>query len=745
MKQAIVKEKLIESVVDELSHLFIIFLEILAFLIILYFSINVAFSSESRGYGATGLRVQLEDMQHQEMTLSEVKQGRLLYKSDVVGYYLPAATISTDVEIKITGIIARAIVTQVFKNTSSEWLEGIYVFPLPEDAAVDHLKMIIGERIIEGKIKEKREARKIYNQAKQQGKKVSLIEQQRPNMFSTEVANIAPGETVKIIIEYQQNIKYQVNNKNSGAFNLRFPMAINPRYIPGNSLAPQLIENIKLSSGEMGSGWAVNTTQVPNASKITPAVSMNKINKITLRVELDAGFAIETIDSAYHRVTKVNHGEGKYSITLMPNTEYDNSNYADRDFNLIWQTTIGAQPRAAIFSQQDSSTNETYHLIMLMPPSEIKTKQAILDREIIYIIDTSGSMAGTSIKQARKALLMAVNRLSANETFNIIEFNSTAHKLFRQAVNATSRNKTLATRFIRHLSANGGTEMATALNLALDGNKDTQNRIRQIIFLTDGSVGNEDALFRLIKSKLGDSRLFTVGIGSAPNSYFMTKAAKQGRGTFTYIGDVNEVQSKMAELFSKLDSPVLKNINIDFNTAAAMEIWPKVQPDLYRGEPIIVVAKSIDELNMVKISADLSRKKWQMNLKVTQAKTNNDISVLWARYKIRNLMDSLIESKNKNSLKSQIVAVALKHHLVSKFTSLVAVDVTPSRPLHENMKKHALKTNLPKGMLHKKVFGSLPQTATSSELNMLIGFILLLLATVMLKHQVALNKQRVGE
>ncbi|VAW99092.1 Inter-alpha-trypsin inhibitor domain protein, partial [hydrothermal vent metagenome] len=308
------------------------------------------------------------------------------------------------------------------------------------------------------------------------------------------------------------------------------------------------------------------------------------------------------------------------------------------------------------------------------------------------------------------------------------------------------QNKTSAKRFIRNLSADGGTEMAAALNLALESNSrglnSDRNTIRQVVFLTDGSVGNEEGLFRLIKSKLGDSRLFTVGIGSAPNSYFMTKAARQGRGTFTYIGDVNEVQQKMALLFEKLDSPVLKNIHIDFNTAGALEIWPEKQPDLYKGEPIIVVAKSTEQISRVKVSADLANRKWQMDLKVTQTESNNDISVLWARQKINHLMDKLHDGENKETVKQQIVKVALKHHLVSKFTSLVAVDVTPSRPLHEAMNKHMLKTNLPKGMIHKKVFGNLPQTATASELNLLIGFILLLIAIAILGYQALANNNK---
>jgi len=728
MKQIIENKKLSEDIIDELSCMFIIFLEVLAFLIISYFSINVAFSGE--------LEVDNDSI---EMTLSEITRGSLLYKTDTVGRYIPSPTVSTDVEIKVSGMIARTTVTQEFKNKTENWLEGVYVFPLPEDAAVDHLKMFVGQRVIEGKIKQREEARKIYNKAKREGKKASLVEQHRPNLFQNSIANIGPGETIKVVIEYQQNVQYVVSEKNSGEFNLRFPMAINPRYIPGNVMGRELTKSVS-EKIEVGNGWGINTNQVPDASLITPPVSSKLINKVNLRVELDVGFPIDTILSAYHRVTKVNHGNGKATVTLLPDNEMEKYNYMDRDFNLKWQTDVGKQPRAAVFSQKKGKNY--YHLLMIMPPNNSAKSLSKINREVIYILDTSGSMGGSSIRQARKALLLAIDNLSSSETFNVIEFNSTARKFFSSAVKANYRNKSSAKRFVSNLDANGGTEMASALNLAFkNSNKsdDDSSRIRQIIFLTDGSVGNEEMLFGLIKRKLGNSRLFTIGIGSAPNSHFMTKAAKFGRGTFTYIGDVNEVQQKMGELFAKLDSPILKNIKIEYGSNSQIEAWPKQQPDLYLGEPIIVVARSAEALSDISLSADMGNKNWNLDLKITQSEGNEGVSVLWARKKISSLMESLYEGEDKEKIKRSVTDIALEHHLVSKFTSLVAVDVTPSRTKDNILNKHAFKTNLPKGMSYKKVFGHLPKTATTAELNILIGLILLLIALVMIRHQMKLN------
>ena len=744
MKQAIVDKKFLDKVQDELSCLFVIFLEVIAFLIIVYYSINVAFSGD----------LDWSEREYSEQTLAEVKQGGLLFKTDTVGRYVKAPTVSTEVDLKVTGMIVRATVTQEFINDTKQWLEGIYVFPLPEDAAVDHLKMFVGERIIEGKIKPREEATKIYTKAKREGKKASLIEQQRPNLFTNSIANIAPHEKIKVVIEYQQTIQYSVSDTNAGEFNLRFPMAINPRYIPGRVSTKPVLENLEVGKSDVSSGnanralySAMNTDQVSDASLITPPVSREKINPITLRVELDVGFPIDTISSEYHKVSTVNHGEGKRTVTLLPDSESEKTNFADRDFNLKWQAAVVSQPRAAVFSQKHG--NDFYNLLMIMPPSDFgqnKLQQLKLDREVVYILDTSGSMGGESIRQARKALLLAIDRLSPRETFNVIEFNSTAHKLFSIAVQATHRNKVSAKRFVRNLNANGGTEMASALNLAFEnsqyqGSANSKNRIRQIIFLTDGSVGNEDTLFGLIKQKLGTSRLFTIGIGSAPNSHFMVKAAKFGRGTFTYIGNVNEVQQKMDELFSKLDAPILKNITINYNSNKTIEVWPKQQPDLYLSEPIIVVTKTAEALTNINLAADMNNKKWKLDLKISTAEENGDIGVLWARKKISNLMDSVFDGVDKETVKKEVTQVALNHHLVSKYTSLVAVDVTPSRPMEDILNKHAFKVNLPKGMVHKKVFGHLPQTATEAEMNILIGLVLLLIALLMIRHQQNLNKK----
>ena len=275
------------------------------------------------------------------------------------------------------------------------------------------------------------------------------------------------------------------------------------------------------------------------------------LNPLTLKVELDAGVPLSEVKSPYHEIHVREIDVQRREINLA------GKQWATRDFELVWTPEPSRQPQTAFFTEKKA--DKTYGLLMLMPPAAAAVKP--LPREVIYIIDTSGSMEGTSIVQAREALQIAVERLQSGDSFNVIEFNSYAKALFDDAQPATQDNIGTAVRWVKNLRAQGGTEMALALNLALNG-KESRDRIRQVIFLTDGAVGNEAQLFKLIADKLGDSRLFTVGIGSAPNSYFMSKAAQSGRGTFTYIGNVDEVKDKMASLFAKLESPVLKGVQV---------------------------------------------------------------------------------------------------------------------------------------------------------------------------------------
>ena len=657
----------------------------------------------------------------EELELDEVSHGSLLFNGDTEGKYTAAPLLRTDVTLDVSGLIVRAKVRQSFKNNGDGWVEGIYVFPLPEDAAVDHMRMEIGERIIEGQIKERQAAKRVYEQARREGKKVSLIEQERPNLFTNSVANIGPHEDIVIEIEYQQVLRYD-----TGEFRLRFPLAITPRYIPGTAL-PQNEEVSRFS----GDGWAMDTRQVPDASRITPPVwqGKEKINPVSLTMHLNAGFPIAGLESPYHAIVRDDSdvARGITTITL-GDTKNGSDVFADRDFELRWRPAAGKAPRAALFREQIDTDN--YYLLMVLPPQEDEQYEQILAREVTYIIDISGSMAGTSIRQAKQALQLALQRLPPGDLFNIIAFNSSTVQLFDHALPASQYNLKLAHTYVDSLEAHGGTEMYPALQAALQDQSGAN--VRQVIFLTDGSVGNEAALFKLIHEHLGDSRLFTIGIGSAPNSYFMRKAAEFGRGTFTYIGDVNEVQKQMMALFRKLENPVMTGIAIDYGNAS-MEMYPSRLPDLYHGEPLVVAFKSNPDNYRISLSGQRREQQWQSHIELARAVSGKGIGTLWARRKIAALMDAHHSGSEQNQIREQIINVALQHHLVSNYTSLVAVDVTPSRPGSEGLDSRAMPVNLPHGQVYEKIFGHHARTATTARLNLALGT-LLLLASLLLQR-----------
>jgi Ca-activated chloride channel homolog len=636
-----------------------------------------------------------------------VTEGALFWRTAQQEALVPAPVLETDVRLVVTGIVARAKVVQGFSNPSGEWAEGIYVFPLPEDAAVDHLRMTVGDRVIEGVVRERAAAKARYEQARHDGRRASLVEQERPNIFTTSVANIPPGASITVELEYQQAIRYD-----GGQFRLRFPMVVGPRYIPGTPVP----------RAPTGSGAAPDTDQVPDASRITPPVahpSRGPLNPVSLQVELDPGAPLARLAASYHEIRTTPLARGRYRIELAAG-----SVPADRDFELVWQPVAEAAPTAAVFLERRGA--ETFALLMVMPPAPEAIEAARMPREAIFVIDNSGSMHGASIEQAKAALRLALERLRATDTFNVVRFNHRTEALFPSAQPATRQNVDTAAHWVSRLRAEGGTEMLPALQQALDG-RAHPGRLRQVIFLTDGAVGNEAQLFSVIHDRLGDSRLFTIGIGSAPNSHFMSEAARLGRGTFTYIGSTAEVKDTMVALFGKLEAPALTDVRLELPDGADAEIVPERIPDVYLGEPVTVALRAATPPARVVLRGQLGVVPWERELPLQPTDAGAGLAVHWARGKIAALLDQRRTGSSDEQVRHAVVELALAFHLVSPYTSLVAVDVTPVRPGHEPLHRHALATNLPEGWDYTAVFG-LGQGATDGPMHVALGLAALLLA-----------------
>jgi Ca-activated chloride channel family protein len=666
---------------------------------------------------------------------NDMGTGALLFKSDRPGKYVEAPVVATDFEVTVSGPIARTRVTQRFENPADGWVEGVYVFPLPDGSAVDTLKMVVGNRVIVGDVKEKQEAKLIYEEAKAQGQKAALLEQERPNLFTNNVANIGPHETIVIQMEYQEAVA-----QSGSTASLRVPLVMAPKYNP----APEAVMSD-------GNELVVLRDPVSDRARIEPPVldprESPPVNSVSMTIHLNPGYALGEIASPYHAISVTDMAPARKTITLK-----DGAIPANRDFALSWKTAAGNKPAVALFTEKVGS--ETYVLSYVTPP-DAAPAQKRLPREVVFVIDNSGSMGGTSMSQAKASLLYALGRLDPADHFNVIRFDDTMNTVFPQAVIASPENVGIAKHYVGGLEAEGGTEMIPPLREALnDPNRMDVTTLRQVIFLTDGAIGNEQEMFDTLATKIGRSRVFMVGIGSAPNSYLMTRAAEIGRGTFTHIGSGEEVEARMRELFGKLESPVATSLRASFDSSA--EITPNPLPDLYRGEPLTLLAKLEGPAAKLTVSGTLGGKPWQEKVEMTSAIEGSGIGKLWARRKISDAEVALTLGKiSPEEADRRILALSLDHHLVSRMTSLVAIDKTPSRPDGVVLTRAEVPLNLPHGWDFDKLFGEkpktkragvdermiriaakpvtitkgleqlqLPQTATPSELLILIGLIL---------------------
>ncbi|MHA1564260.1 MAG: marine proteobacterial sortase target protein [Alphaproteobacteria bacterium] len=659
---------------------------------------------------------------------------------------IEAPVLASDVTITVNGLVARVRVRQRFHNPSAFWLEGIYVFPLPDRSAVDRLTMTVGGQRIDGKIMERVAAAAAYDKAAAAGQRASLLSSERANIFATSVANIGPGEEIIVEIEFQDRVAYE-----NSRFSLRFPMVVAPRYSP----APGPISAAdRLPSGVQPVGHLGDTGRDRFGPVRHPTEGL--ANLVTLAVIVDAGLPLKSLESLYHQV-RVERMEGHRRLVTLT----DGSVPAVRDFVLEWQVEIGGVPQAAIFSEE---VGEDSHLmVMLLPPDDSGAGASVLPRDLIFVVDTSGSMHGTSMEQAKAAVLHAIERLRPEDRFNIIGFANRTTALYRTARNAVTATRVEAAFFVGSMEAEGGTEMLPALRLAL-AEPAVEGRLRQVVFLTDGAVDNEAGIFDLIARQLGDTRIFAVGIGSAPNSYFMRETAELGRGSFVYIGDTNEVAERMAGLARKLAQPALTDVEIIWpaGIAGTAQVYPNPQPDLYAGEPVVMTALLPGQpiaglVGDIKIRAWRGGEMWERSLPLGGGQGAPGVAALWARAKIAQIEGDGVRQHDSGGVRPAVLEVALRYSLVTPYTSLVAIDERPARPANVPLDSEEIARNLPEGWDYEGIFGAgngpakmramppgllhrtsagasiaLPQTATPAQQMILVSLVLFAFAGLLL-------------
>ena len=586
--------------------------------------------------------------------------------------------LDTEVRYQVSGLVAEAAIRQRFSNRSEQWIEAQYVLPLSAGAAVHDLELHVGERRIVGEVREKEAARAAYVEAAAEGRRAALVESSGEQLFRTAVANVAPGETIEVDVRWSQEIRYR-----DARFGFVLPLTFTPRY---------------------GDATGTATSGVARAEAAAPDVSVH--------VTLDAGFDIARLDSPSHAIDVDVRGT-RHVITLAAGKVR-----ADRDFVLEWTPRLGAAPTAAVLTERDGA--DTYALLMLLPRAELADP---LPRELILVIDTSGSMLGESLEQARAAVDLALASLRPTDRFNVIRFESTTEALFEHAVAATPSDVRLAREWVAGLSANGGTEMAAALERAL-GDAPEPGSVRQVVFATDGAVEGTGALYALIDRMLGASRLFPIGIGSAPNGTFIERADTLGRGKATLIRDTGEVGLRMRELFDTLDRPALRDLELAWPVAA--EVAPAKLPDLYAGEPLLVVARLAGAASgQVEARGVLATAPWSTSLPLARHVEAAGIARLWARRRIDSLEQSLDLGADPLEVRERVLELAQAQHLVTRYTSLVAVEQVVARPDAADLASWRVANAAPAGTL------AFAATATSAPRGLAFGLGLLFLAALL--------------
>lgn len=656
--------------------------------------------------------------------------GLVLRSIGGVAKDVPAMRLGTDIVADVDGQTARVTVTQAFRNTSDQWMEATYLYPLPDNGAVDTLKMVVGDRIFEGRIKPKEEAREIYEEAKANGQKAGLVEQHRPNMFRNSIANVGPGETVLVQIEFQAPIQ-QV----AGDYSLRMPLVVGPRYIAGSAKDGGSLSRAALLAG-------ASDIVAPTADPDMVARAGGGLNPVSITVNLDPGFTADTISSPYHPVNVAGEGATR-TITLA-----DGAVPANRDFELRW-SAAGDAPSVGLFREKHGELD--YVMATITPPSAERTG-AVPPREMIFVIDNSGSMAGESMPAARRSLLYALETLRPQDRFNIIRFDDTMTQLFPDAVAASGRNIEQAKSFTHSLEAEGGTEMLPALEAALD-DKSVDGRVRQIVFLTDGSLSNEAEMMEEISQNRGQSRVFMVGIGSAPNTFLMRRMAEAGRGTFTHVGYGDEAESQMQRLLDRLARPVATDLRATVN-GGNIDFAPRDLPDLYAGEPLVLLGRTRHLQGTLIVSGLIEGRRWSQTIDLSQGSQSDVVAKLWAYRRIAEVEAERWSGETSYERADEsIEELGMAFHLVTSRTSLIAVDDTPSRPEGAMLTREELPLLLPAGWDFDHLFGvqfanrdrelpmremekqrqqlGLPETSTGYVLTLGLGLLLLLAGLAM--------------
>ena len=619
----------------------------------------------------------------------------------------------TAVEADIAGFVGRVTIRQIFHNPTERKIEAVYVFPLPQDAAVDDMVMTVGERRIVGQIKEREEARDIYEAAKAAGHVASLLDQERPNIFTQSVANIEPGVEVVIEISYVETLKYE-----DGVFEWVFPMVVGPRYIPGGGSA----------AAPMTRGRP--TPEVPDADRITPPVTPKGTragHDISLSVQLDAGMGLYDLESVLHEVDVQTPDRTRAIVTLKNETEIPN-----KDFILRYRLATDEIGDALLVHSDERGA---FFTLILQPPQRVVPEQ-VVPRELIFVLDTSGSMSGFPIEKAKRVMALAIGQMLPDDTFNLITFAGDTRILWDEPRPATEKNVAEAQAFLDGRRGSGGTEMMKAINAALvqtrpETSENGVEPIRVVCFMTDGYVGNDMAIIDAVKQNAGTTRVFSFGVGNSVNRFLLDGMAHAGRGAVEYVSLSDDGDAAAARFHERILAPVLTDIAVDWGDLPVVDLYPRRIPDLFSAKPIMIHGRLTGPANgEIVLKGNTGAGPYEARILVQtppDAADHEALASLWARAKVSDLMmqdyAAAQQGAYPEALKRQVIDLGLEYRLMTQFTSFVAVEEMTVTVGGEPVKVD-VPVEMPDGVSYEGVFaeGGLSYCLTAGAPQRAYGF-----------------------
>ena len=559
----------------------------------------------------------------------------------------------TNVTATIAGYIATVDVTQEYHNPFAEKIEAVYVFPLPENAAVSEFLMTIGDRRIRGIIREREEAKRIYREARSQGYVASLLTQERPNVFTQAVANIEPNHEIDINIKYFHTLAFD-----DGWFEFVFPMVVGPRFNPRGTTD---------GIGAVAQGQAGVSGQSTEVQYLSPG--QRNGHDIGLELTIDAGVKIEQLRSVNHQIAVNRPAESRAVVRL---DELDA--IPNKDFVLRYKVT-GNRIKTALLTHHDQRGD--YFTLMLYPPEHLTNLHRV-PMEMIFVLDCSGSMKGPPLQQAQQAIRHALTRMQPDDTFQIIRFSNKASQLGNKPLPATQKNVLKGLRYVQSLQGRGGTMMIEGIRAALDFPHD-ERRLRTVVFLTDGYIGNEAEIFAEVNRRLGASRIFSFGVGSSPNRYALNGLARIGRGAVAYLSLNDNAGEIMDAYFERVSHPALTDVTINWGNLEVSDVFPQRPPDLFAGRPIMITGRFRSATaTTIEIAGNAAGEQLRILLPVDPATSSArcpGLPQVWARHRIADYARRQI-TEPAGDWATAIKQVALEYGLMSNFTAFVAVDST---------------------------------------------------------------------